>query len=182
MSTCHINVSAPSSLPAEDFTPNAILTRNDCSRVIKESVNIDLGGVNPVEGENNTFTGDNTFSGELAVTGTVDVDGTSDFSDDVTLSGTAGLTVAGDTALSGNVGFFGTTPVAQQSLGAAALTTITFTAPGAADYDLTDGITNSSPFGFATADEANTVLSVIANLQDRVAALETALSNYGLTA
>ncbi len=53
----------------------------------------------------------------------------------------------------------------------AAETTVTHTAPGTADYAIQD-LTDSSPFGFATKDEGNTVLQVIANLQARVTALE----------
>jgi hypothetical protein len=50
-------------------------------------------------------------------------------------------------------------------------TTITHTAPGAADYAIQD-LTNSSPFGFADLEEGRTVLQVIANLQTRVNELE----------
>lgn len=53
----------------------------------------------------------------------------------------------------------------------AAETTITHTAPGTADYAIQD-LTNSGPFGFATKDEGNTVLQVVANLQARITALE----------
>jgi hypothetical protein len=61
----------------------------------------------------------------------------------------------------------------------AALTTITSTAPGTPDYAVQD-LTQTTPFGFATKDEGNTVLSVIANLQTRVSQLETKLAVYGL--
>jgi hypothetical protein len=57
------------------------------------------------------------------------------------------------------------------ALPVAALTTITHTSPGTPDYAIAN-TTNSSPFGFSTQDEANTVLSVIRNLQIRVADLE----------
>jgi hypothetical protein len=56
-------------------------------------------------------------------------------------------------------------------LAVAALTTITHTSPGTADYAM-QNMTNSSPYGFVTQDEANTLLSVIKNLQQRVALLE----------
>ena len=56
--------------------------------------------------------------------------------------------------------------------GTTALTTITHTAPGTADYAI-QGITSTTPFGFVSADEGNSVLSVIKNLQLRVAELET---------
>ena len=61
----------------------------------------------------------------------------------------------------------------------AALTTITFTAPGTPDYALQD-LTDTGGFGFKTKDEGNTALSVIANLQARVTQLETKLQTYGL--
>ena len=53
----------------------------------------------------------------------------------------------------------------------APLTTITHTAPGTPDYAIAD-VTNLTPYGFVAADEARTVLSVIANLQARLAAVE----------
>jgi len=59
------------------------------------------------------------------------------------------------------------------------LTTITHTAPGTPDYAI-QNFTQTTPFGFVTADEANTVLSVIANLQTRVSELETKLQALGL--
>lgn len=61
----------------------------------------------------------------------------------------------------------------------AALTTITSTAPGTADYAIQD-LVNSSAYGFVTKDEGNTVLAVIANLQTRVAELESKLQTYGI--
>jgi hypothetical protein len=61
----------------------------------------------------------------------------------------------------------------------AALTTITSTAPGTADFAIQD-LVNSSAFGFVTKDEGNTVLAVIANLQTRVAELESKLATYGI--
>lgn len=59
------------------------------------------------------------------------------------------------------------------------LTTITSTAPGTPDFAIQD-LTNSTPFGFVTKDEGNSVLAVIANLQARVDELETALETYGM--
>ncbi len=56
----------------------------------------------------------------------------------------------------------------------AQLTSITHTAPGTPDYAVQDLI-NSSAYGFVTKDEGNTVLSVIKNLQVRVAELEARL-------
>jgi hypothetical protein len=61
----------------------------------------------------------------------------------------------------------------------AALTTITFTAPGTPDYAIQD-LTQTTPFGFKTKDEGNSVLSVVANLQARVTELESKLQTYGI--
>lgn len=63
----------------------------------------------------------------------------------------------------------------------AQLTTVTFTAPGSPDYAVQD-LTQTTPFGFVTKDEGNTVLSVIANLQTRVAQLESRLQALNLIA
>jgi hypothetical protein len=81
----------------------------------------------------------------------------------------------------GTAGFFGGTPVARQSALTAQLTTITHTAPGTPDYAI-QNLTTSTPYGFVTADEGNTVLSVIANLQARLAQVETTLENFNLIA
>ena len=59
------------------------------------------------------------------------------------------------------------------------LTTITSTAPGTSDFAIQD-LVDTTPFGFVTKDEGNTVLAVIANLQARVDELETALQTYGM--
>lgn len=61
----------------------------------------------------------------------------------------------------------------------AALTTITSTAPGAADYAI-QNLVNTSAYGFVSQDEGNTVLAVIANLQTKVAEFETILRNANL--
>lgn len=80
---------------------------------------------------------------------------------------------------SGTLGFYGTTPVSRATALTAQLTTITSVAPGTPDYAIQD-LTQTTPYGFATKDEGNTVLTVISNLQDRVAQLETRLKTYGL--
>lgn len=63
----------------------------------------------------------------------------------------------------------------------AALTTLTYTAPGTPDYAIQD-LTNSGGYGFVTKDEGNTVLSIIANLQTRINELEARLKAHGLLA
>ena len=69
----------------------------------------------------------------------------------------------------------------QQTALTGTLTGITHTAPGTPDYAIAN-LTNSSPYGFVSQDEGNTVLSVIANLQTRVDELETKLQAHGLIA
>ena len=56
----------------------------------------------------------------------------------------------------------------------AQLTSITHTAPGSPDYAI-QNLVNTSAYGFVSADEGNTVLSVIKNLQVRMAELEARL-------
>lgn len=56
----------------------------------------------------------------------------------------------------------------------AQLTGITHTAPGTPDYAIQD-LEQPAGYGFASKDEGNTVLAVIANLQVRVAEMEAAL-------
>jgi len=62
-----------------------------------------------------------------------------------------------------------------------ALTTITCSDPGTPDYDITN-LTQTTPYGFASADEGQTVLTVIKNLQTRLAELESKLQTMGLLA
>lgn len=84
-------------------------------------------------------------------------------------------------ATGGTAGFFGSTPTTKPAANTAALTAITFTAPGTPDYAIQD-LVNASAYGFVTKDEGNTVLSVIKNLQTRVSELETKLQALGLLA
>jgi hypothetical protein len=73
------------------------------------------------------------------------------------------------------IGFLGAAPVAQKAALTAQLTTIKHTAPGTPDYAIQN--LSSGGYGFVTRDEGNTVLSVIRNLQVRVAELEAGLSS-----
>jgi len=70
---------------------------------------------------------------------------------------------------------------AQQTALTTQLTSITHTSPGTPDYAI-QNLTNTSPYGFVSQDEGNTVLSVILNLQTRVGELETKLKAHGLIA
>ncbi len=78
--------------------------------------------------------------------------------------------------------FYGGTPVVRGAALTAQLTTITFTAPGTPDYAIQDflDVSGGAGWAFASQDEANTVLSVISNLQTRVAELENRLSSTGV--
>lgn len=75
-----------------------------------------------------------------------------------------------------NVGFYGTDQVTQASALTTALASLTHTSPGTPDYAI-QNLTTTSPFGFVTQDEGNTVLSVILNLQTRVNELEAAIDS-----
>jgi len=63
----------------------------------------------------------------------------------------------------------------------AQLTTITHTEPGTPDYAVQNLVQNTG-FGFVTADEGNSVLKVIANLQARLAEVEARLEALGAVA
>lgn len=80
------------------------------------------------------------------------------------------------------VGFWGATPVVRPTiLGTAAVATAT-----KADADSNDttwaAITNTSPYGFASAADGIGVLQVIINLQVRLADLEAKLKTTGIVA
>ena len=84
-------------------------------------------------------------------------------------------------ATTDKVGFYGVTPVVQGATLTAQLTSITHTAPGTPDYAI-QNLTTSTPYGFVTADEGNSVLKVVANLQTRLAELEARLETIGMIA
>jgi hypothetical protein len=98
---------------------------------------------------------------------------------DITVGTTTGTKIG--TAAAQKLGFFGVTPVVQQTELTDELTTITHTAPGTADFAI-QNLVMATGFGFVTEDEGNTVLSVIANLQARVNELETKLVALGFLA
>lgn len=80
------------------------------------------------------------------------------------------------------VGFYGATPVDQPAALTAQLTTITIAdAAGTPDYAL-QAVTNTSAYGFASAQEAISTLYVIQNLQTRLAQVEARLEELGLVA
>jgi hypothetical protein len=98
----------------------------------------------------------------------------------------AGALGGGDNALAlmlkvlGNkMGFFGAVPVVKPTALTAQLTTLTFVAPGVADYDLAAPVQNTG-WGFSTADEFKSAMAIIANLQTRLGQLETRQQGLGL--
>ena len=108
-----------------------------------------------------------TFSGDLTISSDVTFsDETTGFS--ITQNGVT-LTIPQNLNL------------AKATAPATALTTITCSNTGTPDYDITD-LTQTNPYGFVTADEGQTVLTVIKNLQTRLAELESKLQIMGLLA
>lgn len=89
------------------------------------------------------------------------------------------------TATNQKLAFYGSAPAVQATALTAQLTTITHTAP-TPDYAIQDFVDvagdGSQGFSFKDKHEANTVLSVIANLQTRVSEIETKFKAYGLLA
>lgn len=79
------------------------------------------------------------------------------------------------------LGFYNTTPVVQASALTVALTDLTPNAPGTPDYAI-QALTNSTPYGFVTADEGETVLKIVQANKVRIAEIATALANLGITA
>ena len=78
------------------------------------------------------------------------------------------------------IAFYGGTPRTRAAALTAQLTTITHTAPVTPDYAIQDFVDvagdGTQGYAFASRDEANSLLAVIANLQARVQELENALS------
>jgi len=112
-----------------------------------------------------------------------------DGSSDTVTFGSNGLITCGElAAASGSlsvdgtgVGFYGSSTTSQASALTTALTQITQAGTFTPDYAI-QAVTNTSPYGFATADEAETLVSIILNLQTRVDELESKLQAYGLLA
>jgi hypothetical protein len=77
------------------------------------------------------------------------------------------------------VGFYSATPIAKPTALTAQLTTISQAGSFTPEYTI-QAMTNTTPFGFVSLDEAETVLSVIQNLQTRVSELESRIQSLGL--
>jgi hypothetical protein len=101
---------------------------------------------------------------------------------DVVLPTSTGVKIG--TSTSQLLGFWNATPVNQPDALTAGLTTVTFTAPGTADYAIQDFVDvqgdGSKGFSFKNKDEANTVLKVVANLQTKVEEIESRMEELGL--
>jgi hypothetical protein len=98
---------------------------------------------------------------------------------DIVTDTTTGTKIA--TSSSQKLALWGKTPVVQPTALTTKLTQITHDEPGTPDYAI-QALTQTTPYGFVTADEAQTLLKVIKNLQVRVDELETKLTAVGLLA
>jgi hypothetical protein len=98
---------------------------------------------------------------------------------DVILNATTGSTFG--TATSQKLSFYGVTPVVQPTVLTTAETTLTFVDENTPDFALSS-LTTTSPAGFATLDEAQALVEVVANNQARIGELETKLQALGLLA
>lgn len=127
------------------------------------STTFDLTGTSPTF----TFSKAVTFSESITM-----ADGK-----DIVLNTTTGTKIG--TATTQKLAFFNSTPVVKPTALTTQLTTITATAPGTPDYAIQD-LVNVGGYGFVTADEGQSVLKVIENLQTRVSELETKLQSLGL--
>lgn len=93
--------------------------------------------------------------------------------------GTVVFTVYGD----GKIGFFGKAPTGQASALTApvvAAASMTFTDPGgSSDYAFATA-TTSTPAGYSSVAEANSLLKVVQNALLRIEQINTALQNAGI--
>ena len=97
---------------------------------------------------------------------------------DITVGTSTGTKIG--TATSQKIGFYNATPVVQPTALTTASTTLT-NAGTASDYAI-QALTNSSPFGFVSQAEGETVVDVVLNNQARLNEIETKLQALGLLA
>lgn len=112
-----------------------------------------------------------------ATTGGTDITFTD--ADNMIFNATTGTQIG--TATTQKLAFYGTTPVIQPTAMTSTLTSLTQAGTFTPDYAI-QAMTNTSPYGFATLDEAETVLSVILNIQTRLDEAEDKLQSLGLFA
>lgn len=120
--------------------------------------------------------------GILCYGSTVPADNTAGYSPGciwVKQGGTGNLVLYINNGTNASCAFKPTSSIGPVSLATAGLTVITHTAPGTPDYAIQDLI-NASAYGFVTKDEGNTVLSVVKNLQTKMAEIEVVLRNANL--
>jgi hypothetical protein len=97
--------------------------------------------------------------------------------------GTVNTIIRGNLTLGtsgGTLGFFGSGGNTRQTALTTAIATIT--PPTYTLDNAIQGVTSTLPFGFVNANEGNTLINVVANLQARVNDLETKLRAYNLLA
>jgi hypothetical protein len=159
-------------------TGYAIVRRENYAKINLENTGVPKIWAVEKSGTNLAFTDSTLSKTRLSISGT---DGTITLGDAVNfaLNTTTGTKIG--TATNQKLSFYNATPIVQPTELTDELTTITYTAPGTPDYAIQD-LTDSGGFGFATKNEGNTALSVIANLQTRVNELETKLVSLGLLA
>jgi len=124
---------------------------------------------------------------DIAADTSIDLNGAVALTDTITITeaknivlGTTTGTKIG-TGTTQKIGFFNATPVVQASAMTAPLTDLTHTAPTTPDYAIQD-LTDTSPFGFVTKDEGNTVLKVIQANKVHIAEIEAILNGLGFCA
>ena len=84
-------------------------------------------------------------------------------------------------AAADKVSLHGVTPVIQSVAVTTALTDLTHTAPSTADYAI-QALTTTTPYGFVTSDEGNTVLKVVQANKVNIAEIYAALKAHGIMA
>lgn len=97
----------------------------------------------------------------------------------VVLSGTTGTKIG--TATSQKLAFYNSTPVVKPTALTTVETSLTFVNENTPDFALSS-LTTTSSAGFATLDEAQAFVEVVANMQIRIGELETKLQALGLLA
>lgn len=163
---------------APDFAVGDDLTVADAADIGGDAT---VGGTLVVTGQLST-TANAVIGTALAVTGNTTLTGSltmgGSAAGDLVVKGAAANKLIETDASADKIGLFGVTPVIKPTALTAQLTSITHTAPGTPDYALQNLVQNTG-FGFVTADEGNTVLKVVLNLQVRMAELEAKLVALG---
>lgn len=132
-------------------------------------------------GGNLTVTGNTTHTGTLTQTGASSFAGAITITDvNVVLSATTGTKIG--TATTQKLSFFNATPIVQPTALTAAKPTFTIADAEGTPDNAIQAVTQTTPFGFANAAEAITILYKIQNMHTRLGELETKLQALGLLA